>query len=460
MQPSTDFSDSMPSLETTSSTTASSAYSPSPQTSPFASPRVSTLPQITVSDPSGEPKPDELGIPSYVFGDSDHLPPLMPPSTLNLTLFLFLSPITALADKIIEDKEDQHNGVGPPKFKLPVGLAYALEYQATLVRDYILGALDRFSYPDKSSFTSIPPSALLAVQMTMPSIFTSPMTKTLHQSFPKELLLHFFSVAQSDIRSTLIWIQDCKYRCTHTHLNVFWSWDTIADIDGVSAVYSMEKAMRYLEEHVTRGSILTSIAQARHWPTLAARARQTLEVVERNVETWNRANGVRLDQHTNGSTRSFTFVHPRTITTLSTTPAPVAANHPHTSISSLTTFVRKTFPSSASSTSTPIASSSTPIAAAATSSPTDNTSDEKYVAPYRRFSKLQTARRSKPFSPGHHFNQHYRPPTPSPSFHPRSRSTSATRSPPNAPRAMITQHHHSDQFPRGRRFFRGNGRSF
>lgn len=302
----------------------------------------------------------------------------------------FLCPLPNIETKFIDDDTHTPPDGTPRNKKLPPGLAATLEYQASLVREHILNGLDPYLHPDRADLNRIPQEALDHVHLSNPPVFTSPMTRILHQSFPSDLLHHFLRVAQSDIRDSILWIEECQYRCHQSCPNDHWSWELVDNFDSASLTYSMHRAITYHKEHVSRHNVLAHIAQARHWPEISAYAESVLNNLKKKMAEWDEEYGVVYNKGDDGIVRKFSFSQPPTIvpssdvpdlrfngpTSFSTGPAP----EPNLSHPSSNNYFEDTFLEE----------------------------DPHHVTPSQQTRHPQTARRSRPFKPGHHSNPHRR----------------------------------------------------
>ncbi|KZT31369.1 hypothetical protein SISSUDRAFT_1067816 [Sistotremastrum suecicum HHB10207 ss-3] len=281
---------------------------------------------------------------------------------------------------------------GSPIFKFEDGLATTLEYQAELIRRHILDGLNASLYPDRHTLRDIPNTALERVQLASPPLFTSAMTRILHQPYPKTLLIHFFTSAQNDITATLKWLEELKYRCTFSHLNQEWKWNGISDLHSAGYVYSMEKAHEFIQDITSQNTVLTHVAQAQHWPNLAAHANKVLNKLKARMAEWDEEHGTVIDvDGDSGNPRSYNFTSLLSIG-VSNNPSPRVHPHPSTSVAAAAT--------TANTSNTPIPSTSTPIP---TSADTMNTPSRRRRNRHRH---RNTARRSQPFRPGTHHNPH------------------------------------------------------
>ncbi|KZS89710.1 hypothetical protein SISNIDRAFT_489120 [Sistotremastrum niveocremeum HHB9708] len=363
-----------------------------------------------------EPSYQELGALPYLTTHRDYIPPFMPKSSIDLITSFLLTPYSNIKDKLVDDETHIPTDGSPRNKKLPTGLAYALEYQAEIIRDHVRDALDEDYFPDRKTLATIPIEALEHVNLPNPPLFSSPMTRVLHQSYPEELLLHFLRVAQADIRDTIIWIEECKYRCHQSHPNDFWSWVLVQDWDSASLACNYKRAMDFIDEHVTRNIVLTHLAQAHQWPRISEHAEKVLSRIKKAMAEWDAKYGVVVARGTDGVTRRYSLSEPPiAVASSSNVPAPtIVLSHRHTSPHPFTETIIDPI------TVDPITVDSVTVASTSVAAPfisplTPPTPsppalvETTHPRPNRRRNhhrRRNMARRSQPFRPGTHHNPH------------------------------------------------------
>lgn len=237
-------------------------------------------------------------LPAYVLGDGAPPPPSIPQTDLNISGYHFLQPSIASVKCIRTVMPD-----GKIMWQYPEGLAHGLYYQQTLLKDYLQSAFDREKYPPHISYDVIPSELLHQVQLQHPPVLLLSDPNRLLRGYSEKQMMGVLVHFQNTTRALLDWIQLCRTRCSTTHRNTDWKWETTTGWDGYS---SYENLILVRDDHQRRMStiaMLEACIEAKHRPMIVQRAQEVKEKLKKRLEERRSHPGLYLDRDTVGRTR-------------------------------------------------------------------------------------------------------------------------------------------------------------